>query len=158
MEITSGKTWRTGTPTMLPSGNVAALRRPSVFTLVADDDAPDFLKRIVIENINGRKKTANGKDEFEITAENLPQLTRTLEKVCMACFASPRIVEHPEAEDEISIADVSDGDRIAVFQWLIGGRLEAAQTFPAQQVGDVPALPDGDGVQPAPIANGGNKT
>lgn len=153
MEITSGKQWRTGTPVQLPSGNVAALRRPSVLTMVSGDDAPEFLKHIVADNINGRKPSGT---TFEITPENLPGLNQTLEKVTRACFANPRIVDDPQGEDEISLADVSDGDRIAVFQWLIGDALETAQSFPAQQVGDVGAVPDGDGVQPAPVKAGRN--
>jgi hypothetical protein len=156
MEITSGKQWRSaGVPRQLPSGKVALLRRPSVFTMLSDEDAPDFLKQIVIDNIQGHK-SSNGK-EFKITTENLPQLTRMLERVCRACFANPRIVDAPETDDEIAITDVEDTDKMEVLTWWIGGRLGAAQTFPAQQMGDVGAVANGDSVQPAPLANGGGE-
>lgn len=145
MEVTSGSVWRAGEPVKLPSGNVARLVKPEILSLAADPDAPDLLIGLVMDGLKKKKSPAIP----EITPKNLPDLMKMFNSICRACFRQPRIVEDPKTDDEISIRDVSDFDKIYVFGWAFGMEGEIARSFRPQPGGDVGTVPGGDEISAA---------
>lgn len=143
---TSGKQWRApreqGELVRLGSGYVARLRPVDVGALLASGTMPDILTplaaRIVYEGADAQE---------QIDAALLQQSVEMLEMfnvVCKAAFLEPRIVDNPQADDEISIEDLSYVDRAQVFNVCIQPA-EVLRTFRLQQESDVATVPDGQG-------------
>lgn len=148
---TSGKEWRQpreeGYEKMLPSGKVARLRPVSPDQLIASGDVPDILTPLVL------KMLYHGSDGSELTQlvtsseESLAHARGTMtliNAVCRAALVQPRIVDNPQADDEINIDDVEVLDRYFVFQ-LATQPAEVLRDFMFPETGAVATVPDGEG-------------
>lgn len=135
---TSGSTWRRpyveGEVVQLPSGNYARLRPVALDMLVAKGEIPDFLTNVAAMTLwvetDMEKASENG--------ELLKQFTELVNLIVPAVFMDPKIVDDPQADDEISIEHVSFTDKAAAFQLAIQGA-EAMRRFREQQEADVAA-------------------
>jgi len=144
LEVVSGKEWRRereeGLLERLPSGKVARLRKLSLLSLMERGKIPDPLSGLISEMIGGGKKLAVNLDVFQDFAE-------ILKLVCMAAFVEPRIVEDPQADDEIGIEDVGFNDRLHVFNWC-QEEIRFLTPFRPQSEGNVEVVESGDDVPP----------
>jgi hypothetical protein len=131
---TSGRAWRDKNQeeVTLPSGNVALLRRPDMMQLATEDDAPNVLAGVVVAAMQGKDMK-----KLEVKPTGLKDLVALQNKVCIACFVSPKIVDNPQAEDEISLADLTMYDKSFVLTWAMGTDGAAAARFPGEPGGGV---------------------
>lgn len=114
---TSGKEWRKareqGITTDLPSGNKADLRPVEVDFFVLAGKVPDLLAPLVNKIISG--------DTYKIELPPADQLEKHKEWVqflrdlCTYAFVNPKVVEDPQADDEISFEDIAFVDKWHVF-------------------------------------------
>lgn len=147
---TSGVVWRAareqGYLKQLPSGNWARLRPVSPDLLLSTGDLPDMLTPLVV------KMVFEGSDGQEVDRLTDPQqmisqaadTVQLFNTVCRLAFLAPRIVDDPQAEDEISIEDIDLADRGFVFQ-LVTQPAEVLRRFRLEPAGDVAAVSDGQG-------------
>jgi hypothetical protein len=147
---TSGATWRQprteGYTKELPSGAVARLRPVTPDQLIISGDVPDILTPLVVQMLY---RGTNGSELTQLVSaqESLSQAKATItlcNAVCRAAFVEPRIVDDPQADDEISINDVAIIDRYFVFQ-LASQPAEVLRAFMFPEAPTVAVVPDGDG-------------
>lgn len=106
--------WKKTAIFLLPSGNVAELRSVD-FTLFAKMGTfPDTLTPM-IEQIFTRGDWDPGKAADELirdktVLELLVNERKTMEAFARVAFVNPKIVDHPQGEDEISADDLSEED------------------------------------------------
>ncbi len=131
---TSGRAWREKNQeeVTLPSGNVALLRRPDMMALATEDDAPNVLAGVVVAAMQGQDMK-----QLEIKPTGLKDLVALLNKIARAAFVSPKIVDNPQGEDEIALADVSLADKSWILTWAMGTDGAAAARFPGEPGGGV---------------------
>ncbi len=150
-EPTSGREWRRareeGYSVTLPSGNVAVLRPVALDVMLAHGEIPDLLTPIATATL------WKGVEVDSDNADTEPELTlsmmRLFDVVARAAFMHPRIVDDPQADDEIGPEDVSLEDKAQVFSLAIQpARILAA--FSAKQAAGLGPVPTGeDDQQPA---------
>lgn len=144
---TAGRDWRTlreeGWLQSLPSGNVVRLRPVDLPTMLAHGKIPDLLTPIVGEMIFGKADKP-----LEEKPEQAIELVELMTLVCTAAFLEPRIVDNPEADDEIHIEDVDFEDRGYVYT-LVTQPTRVLYSFRRQQERDVDDLPDDETDAPA---------
>lgn len=120
---TNAKVWREkasdmrekGVRVTLPSGMVAYVRNlPLASVMVAYGSIPDTLTPLVTEMIGG------GVTDKSIEQYGLVKVMEASmlfnDAITKLALVSPRIVEHPVEDDEISIEDIDDEDK----EWLLG--------------------------------------
>lgn len=156
LRATAGRTWRAareeGFEQLLPSGNVARLRPVALADLVAQGKVPDLLTplvmRMAFEGIDAEPSELH---DVERGQEWTAAVLATYAAVCRAAFVSPRIVDDPQADDEIAIDDVDLFDRASVFFISTRG-VETLRRFRLGPETDVDAVSDGqddgDAAQP----------
>lgn len=129
----------------LPSGNIARLRPVALDTLLASGDIPDFLTPIV-----GRMLFEDQEEGEVFDAGNLvPETVRLIDLVVRASFIEPRVVDDPQADDEIGLADISAQDKGEVFA-LATQPARVLASFSDDQAQGLDPLSDGEGdEQPA---------
>lgn len=141
---TLGAQWRKareeGVVVTLPSGNVARLRPVALDVLVTSGEVPDLLTPLAARMLYGEV----GDEELQGVAEVARGTAKLCNLVCRAAFVEPRIVDDPQAEDEVALEDVDFTDRMAVFQVAIQGA-RSLETFRDQQEKRLGALRDGEG-------------
>lgn len=113
---TSGREWRKareeGYVITLPSSGYAVRLRPvPLHSLIAQGKIPDTLSPLAAEALWG--EDSDGKQDVK---ELLSSTVELYDWVCRAAFVEPKIVDNPQADDEISIEDVDFNDKSAVFQ------------------------------------------
>lgn len=151
---TRGTDWRRpreeGFTLELPSGNVARIRPVALDVLLRNGDVPDLLTPWVAKTIYEGVDT----DELDklLSVDTLVEqsegMLALIDAICAAAFVEPRIVEDPQADDEIAIADVELQDRGAVFSLAVLPA-QALRSFLERQAAGVAPVPDGDGDGPA---------
>ncbi len=126
--------WRNDTTVMaLPSGNVARLRRPQLFTWLAEGEIPNPLRAAVVE-IAGEDTSGE-----VVTPE---ARARALFWIVARCFVDPVVVTDVDAgPGELHIRDIDDADKFRVVEWAMG-EVAAMAGFRAGPAG---ALGGGDG-------------
>jgi len=150
--ITTAIEWRKareeGEVVTLPSGKTARLRTLSLLRLLERGTIPDSLSGIIQEMMGGEKKVAN-------TLETFQSLSELMALVCQLSFVYPKIVDDPQADDEINIEDVAYDDQFHVFNW---SQKEIALMTPFRQKrdGDVETVPGSDDVQPEAVGTDGD--
>lgn len=161
---TSGADWRKpreeGYLLTLPSGYVARLRPPALHDMMAQGEIPAPLVNMAAEVIwegdleaIGELLTEAEKNEQKRAKihKTVPDFIKLARIVCRAAFVSPRIVDEPKADDEISIKDLDEGDIFYVWRTATKGASTLA-FFRDQQVANVEAVHDlhgeGDGAEP----------
>lgn len=140
----------------LPSGNAAMLRKADPAALImhnaGSDSVPEWLKQQLIDRFNnptGKEKPVTA----QITADTLPQYARFIDLVVRAVMVSPRIVDTPNYDaDEITLADIEQADKLAIFNWAMPREeLAAAESFPDKRRGSLESAQPGEGVSPATL-------
>lgn len=156
LPVTSGSEWRRnreeGELIQLPySGKMVRLRTVRPDMLLRLGKIPNPLSALMVDIIYGNAE-GDRLDEFLSTQEGVDSaldMIESLRVVCTAAFISPRIVDDPADEDEISIDDVELSDRSYVFR-LVFIPAEALKTFRYQPPTDVEIMANGAGdPQPA---------
>lgn len=115
---TSGKEWRKareeGFEIRLPSGNVADLRPVEADFFLRVGRIPDALAPLINEMISGVA--------YKLEIPPVEQLEKGrewigfLNELCTYAFVTPKVVEAPQADDEISVDDICYLDKYAVYQ------------------------------------------
>lgn len=116
-EPTSGKEWRKarleGKLVRLLSGNVVRLRPIEVDYFLRVGHIPDFLAPLISELITG------GQAESELppqeALEKQTEWFTFLDDLCRYALVSPRVVDNPEADDEISVDDIAYMDKYFIY-------------------------------------------
>lgn len=133
----------------LPSGNSATIRPVALDVLLRQGKIPDLLTPLVAKMIYEGVDT----DELdkllsvEKLAEQSDEMLALIDAICAAAFLEPRIVEQPQAEDEIAIEDVELADRGTVFSLAVLPANDLRR-FLQRQASAVEPVPDGDGDEP----------
>jgi len=147
---TAGADWRTdrqGFVKTLLSGKRARLRAVDVGLLALSGEIPDFLTPMVLKMLFGGEDAEPELDSIEAALGISGDMLPLINLICRAAFVEPRIVDDPQATDEISIDDVALEDRLMVFQLVIQG-VEALRRFRYEPAADVGAVPDGKDDEP----------
>ena len=115
---TSGKEWRKareeGIETLLPSGATANLRPVEADFFLRVGHVPDALAPLINTIISG--------DSYKLEIPPVEQLEKGkewigfLNELCTYAFVAPKVVEAPQADDEISVDDICYLDKFAVYQ------------------------------------------
>lgn len=135
----------------LPSGKIAKLKRPDLVDLIAGDgEIPDLLSNLVISMTSGAGKTTELSMD-KLDRQQLKELLKSLNVIAIACFVEPKLCEgDTPLGDAIPVAWVKFEDKAHVMAWALGGRYEAAKSFPAQQNGHVAAIPPSKRIRSKP--------
>ena len=149
-QVTAGREWRQareeGYIQHLPSGKVVRLRPVSPDQLIVLGNVPDRLTPLVLRMVyeGSDAELMDAFTEPNTTAAEARESIELFNVVCRLAFVAPRIIENPQADDEISIDDVSLADRGFVFR-LATGPAELLRTFRWQATEAVDDLSDGEG-------------
>lgn len=145
---TPGSTWRrprtVGETVTLPSGNVATLRPVALDMLIASGKLPDLLTPIAAKSLWTETDTSTIADQVE-TAKGFAELINLIVPLAVL---RPHIVDDPQSDDEISLADIDFSDKIAIFQLATGGS-QTLSLFRKGQEANVEPVLDGENVRPA---------
>lgn len=153
---TLGVQWRQpreqGFLKVMPSGNKAYLRPITPAALMQHmGEIPDHLTPIVADMIFGGvtyDKVRQMIDSMtpEAAQDSLQRAAKSVEfanTLCKIAFVSPRVVDNPQAEDEIAPGDIDLADRFFVLT-LTMQPVEVLRSFRWEPVTDVEAVPDSD--------------
>lgn len=114
---TSGKEWRKareeGFEFVLPSGNTANLRPVEADFFVRVGHIPDILAPLINTMISGKEYLIEMPPMEEL--EKKKEWIEFLNELCTYAFVTPKVVETPQADDEISIDDLSYPDKWSVY-------------------------------------------
>lgn len=170
---TSGADWRRprteGELIELPSGNRARLRAVSLPTLVAAGNIPDLLTPLVVRMLGqGIDATTDTLEKALASAEKgeddagaaeafrqLRDMNEVFDAVCRAIFVEPRIVETPQADDEIAAEDLELADKLHAV-YLAMQPVEVLRRFRVQPATDVATVHDGEDLQSTPVSAAGD--
>jgi hypothetical protein len=106
----------------MPSGNYARLRPVALDVLLSEtDNIPNLLlplaARVVWEeSVPGAVE--DGKATTDLLAAT-PQILGLINVVCKAAFMEPRVVNDPQADDEIGLEDIEFDDKMAVWKLCV---------------------------------------
>lgn len=128
----------------IQSGRRVLMRNVTPDALLKLGKIPDILTPLVL------KMVYEGVETEEITAFWAPrervdetlEMLESLRVVCTAALIYPRIVDNPQAEDEIAIEDLSLAERGSIFHLALQPA-ELLQRFRVQPQTDVEPVPDG---------------
>lgn len=113
LAATSGRDWRKprveGMTITLPSGNVVVCRPVQMDQLLAAGKIPDFLSPLVADLIWQTVALAKA------DAESDKNFIELLNIMAVASFVNPRIVDDPQADDEIALDDLEFSDKLAIY-------------------------------------------
>lgn len=151
LPVTSGREWRRnreeGELIQLPfSGNLVRIRTVRPDSLLRLGKIPQVLSSLVLDIIYDKIED-NRFEQFLSVGEREDEAKEMLESlriVCVAGFVSPKIVENPQSDDEISIDDIDLGDRSFIFR-LVFAPVEALSTFRYKSPSDVDVVANGIG-------------
>jgi hypothetical protein len=136
--------------TRLPSGNLAKLRTVDLYGLMEQGDVPDVLTTLAAsvlfegaDKVISLDEPAKGKADRGDILERARQRVDLINLVCKAAFVEPRIVDDPQADDELAIDDVHMEDRAFVF-WLALRPAEELSRFRYESPPDVEAVQQRD--------------
>lgn len=147
---TPGADWRrqstaTAVTTLPLSGLNVEVGRVHLDALLLSGKIPDVLTPVVADMLWSTIGQGQGKEEEIQGTKDFFALVNIVVK---ASLVSPRVVDTPTADDEISVDDIEFGDRLIIFQ-LARQPATVLFRFRQEQVADVDALPESEAVQPA---------
>jgi hypothetical protein len=140
MTVTSGKQWRKrreeGVEIRFPTTkNIARIRPLDITFFLKEGRVHNLLESAAFEGLVEKDVTEYTEDEvtaFQVTLD-------FLNKVTTHCFVSPKIVDNPTADDEISIEDVLLDEKYFLFS-LLARPAQALDHFRPKQADDVGRL------------------
>jgi hypothetical protein len=141
--VTQGKAMRAareqGVVLELPSGNVYRLRMTSAALLLKRGNLPNILTAFATEMLYDSDKAAEKYNAFLAPtdkSERALEVLASYEAVCKEMFLEPKVVDNPQADDEISIDNLSLADQTWCF-WLAFQAVNDLKSFRTQQELDV---------------------
>lgn len=117
---------------------------------------PDPLTELVMKVLFGPLSQDEYNAFFSLSerADHALAVTESLRVVCTAALLEPRIVDDPQAEDEIHIDDLEDIEQRFIFDLAMMAASELSR-FRTRQAADVGPVPEGEGdKQPAEPVGG----
>jgi hypothetical protein len=100
---------------ILPSGNTALLKRPSMLAMMKQGEIPNPLMEAAVDLLDGQ------------APKDFGGLVELLEHIAIEAFVEPRISRNGSPQDgEIALSDLSDADKLFVSGWMRGVADEAA--------------------------------
>jgi len=102
----------------LPSTNrKVRMRTVKMDRLLELGDIPDVLSNLVVESLYGEMTNEKYRQFFTLVErkEHALEMTRALKIVCTAALIEPKIVDDPQADDDISIDDLEYTERRVIF-------------------------------------------
>lgn len=134
----------------LLSGTPVRMRIVTPDMLLAGGSMPDILSplvtKMIFEYVEGFE--LDGFIAQREEAKHALEVVKSLNLVCKAALLEPRIVDTPQADDEICAEDLTLADRGWIFK-LAFQSAEFLKTFRNEPARDVEAAPDSEGdVQP----------
>lgn len=154
-DVTLGKEWRKnreeGVLIQFPSGKWARIRAIDPSAFLMRGQFPDTLNTVVEAVLIG--KTEGGHIYNLESLKGFREYYDFLEFYARHCFISPRIVDNPQAEDEISMDDLETGDKEFLVQvvFIPASDLEIFSARQIERLGGV--QPGKDDVQVAKRVN-----
>ena len=147
-----------GMPLTLPSGLEARVRNIPLREFMRSGAIPDSLTPVVMELIQGEAKLE--KHGMNTLYEAQTQMQRAVTRMALV---SPRIVDDPQGDDELSIDDMEEED-MEVLMGLLGRSARELEPFCQEQNESMAALQAGTtlpetsvaGDQPEPVVSGDN--
>lgn len=139
MTITSGRAWRErvqgGVVLPLPSGFVARIRGVQPDVLLRTGTIPDALTSVIAAIMEG---TSDAQEAFK-SLDDLRNYADLVNAICASVMLEPRIVENPQADDEIGIDDLEWPDRVFLMG-AVGTTTRQLERFRDQQTLAMDAL------------------
>lgn len=124
--------------TIRSTGRVVRMRVVKPSALLKLGDIPDPLAELVMRIMFGQITNEEYAEFFALQErkERAVELAESLRVVCTAALIEPRIVDDPQADDEIHIDDLEDAEQRFIFDLAL---LEATglSRFRARQAQDV---------------------
>lgn len=140
LKVTSGGAWRQpreeGFVKRLLSGRVARLRPVQMDVLLAEGKIPDLLTGYAVGQI--MEPSEEDPLDNEKLRKNTTEMIELMNVVCKAAFVEPKIVDEPQADNEITIEDIELQDRSMVWR-LATQPVEALRKF---RLGEGPGVED----------------
>ena len=134
MTATSGKMWRKareeGFEIQFPSGNTAMIRPVQADFFLRVGRIPDALAPLMNTIIRGDSYKLEIPPDEEL--EKKREWVDFLNQLITYAFVTPKVVENPQADDEISIDDVSYLDKYYIYR-LFTAPAEKLRTFRKEQ-------------------------
>jgi len=130
---------------LITSGNTVRLRPVALDMLIASGSIPDILTPAAA------KILWDGPDAGLIAARSEidHEFIDLVNVVVPAAMLYPRVVDTPQADDEISLDDLDFSDKVAIYQLAIQPAA-VLRRFRDQQATDVELVRDGQDDEPAP--------
>ena len=100
----------------LPSGRVVRIRPAKPRALLALGQLPDELAELAVAMVYGQLTREQWIALFTLPdrIDQARARLETLRALCTAALVYPRLVEHPQADDEMHFDDLEDGDIIKI--------------------------------------------
>jgi hypothetical protein len=136
---TAASAWKTqeGELVMLPSGNVARLRRPSIMKMIRSGEMPNPLLSAAIGAMTGAQP---------LNADEIKQRAEFMTYLVVTAFVEPTVSrDDPPPEGALSLDALSDADQMFVTTW-IGQEARALSSFREDGAGASPG-DDGAGLR-----------
>jgi len=138
MTVTSIAEWQREHEMLLPSGNVARLRKIHILDLAEQGQVPAPLAGMV-SSLMATGRVVIRQEQFKDYAE-------MINLVAKAAFVEPPLADKADAT-HLAVGDVDMADRLEVFNWCHEGK--KLRPFRAEQAGAVDAAQPGRGLRPA---------
>lgn len=141
----------------MPSGKVVGLRQTDILSLILEDGTtPNFLIQFIQGHMGALPINAN--EQAQLDEEDLIKLSPILNKLTIACYANPPIVntmEEVKRGEGLLLHMVSLEDKISLILWGMGGAraVEAAGRFFEQQKRNIESSLQSNSVEQATKRN-----
>jgi len=139
LEPTTGSLWRRpreqGVVVELPSGNKARLRPVPLDLLILSGKLPDLLTPLAAQSLWNEQVSENLVDQVQMV-KGYAELVNIVVRVAML---DPKVVDNPQAEDELALEDIDFSDKQAIFQ-LAYQPASVLEKFRDQQVRSLEAV------------------
>lgn len=146
------RTREEGLEITLPSGLSARIRAVGVDTFLMSGHIPDSLTPIIAEAVNTGIAQLPELDTVQATRDYL----QLLDALAKTAFVSPKVVDRPQADNEISPEDIDVGDKMWVLGFL-GRPADALKSFRQEQTANVAGVGDAEGNPQTSIGNSGSE-
>lgn len=117
-QVRSAAAFRKSDAVKLPSGLDVEMRKPDVLRLIAE--APEAsVPNMIIAQFSGALGNGVAIDDSEKPKDALRKMSLFMDITVKSAVKWPVIVDNPQADDEISVTDLSLDDRQFIFTWAM---------------------------------------